>query len=196
MVVACAALMLAGVPPASAGLSGVEQRIASRVDGRLPASLDLLERLVNVNSGTMNPEGVRRVADMVAPEFERLGFKTRWIDGAAWNHAGHLVAERRGRSGAPHLLLIGHLDTVFERDSPFQTFERMDNRYARGPGVIDDKGGIVVMLAAVGALADAKALDGLTISVMLGGDEEKPGIYWLRLTHERHSATARVAVVR
>jgi glutamate carboxypeptidase len=165
----------AGAAPVSAAPSSAEQRIAKHVDARVPASIGLLERIVNVNSGTMHLEGVRRVADMMAPEFEALGFEPRWIDGVAWNRAGHLIAERRGRRGTPHVLLIGHLDTVFEADSPFQRFERVDERHARGPGTTDMKGGIVVMLVALGALADARALDGLSVTVVLMGDEEKIG---------------------
>ena len=165
----------AAAAPAAAAVSGAEQRIARHVHERAPAALELLERLVNVNSGTMHFEGVRRVADMVAPEFEALGFTTRWIDGAAWKRAGHLVAERRGRKGATHVLLIAHLDTVFEPDSPFQRFEWIDSTHARGPGVVDDKGGIVVMLAALGSLKDAGLLDRLSVLVYLGGDEESGG---------------------
>jgi glutamate carboxypeptidase len=166
----------AAAAPAAAELSATEQRIVTHVDEHVSARVALLERLVNVNSGTMHFAGVRRVAAMVAPEFEALGFETRWIDGAAWGRAGHLIAERRGRRGAPHVLLIAHLDTVFEPDSPFQRLERIDSTHARGPGVVDDKGGIVVMLAALGALKDAGALDRLTVSVMLGGDEESGGL--------------------
>ena len=58
------------------------------------------------------------------------------------------MAERPGRAAAaPRVLLIGHLDTVFERDSPFQKFERVGRTEARGPGIIDMKGGDVVMRA-------------------------------------------------
>ena len=73
----------------------------------------------------------------------------RWVDGAAFKRAGHLVAERVGPRAA--VLLIGHLDTVFEPESPFQRFERVDEKTARGPGVIDMKGGDVVMISALKA---------------------------------------------
>ena len=76
------------------------------------------------------------------PRFDALGFKTTWVDGAPFGRAGHLVAERKGRG--PHVLLIGHLDTVFEPNHPFQRFERVDANTARGPGTADMKGGIVV----------------------------------------------------
>jgi glutamate carboxypeptidase len=73
------------------------------------------------------------------------------------------------------VLLIGHLDTVFEEDSPFQRFERLPGDKASGPGTTDMKGGNVVMLVALRALQDAGVLDGLHVSVYLGGDEEDSG---------------------
>ena len=79
---------------------------------------------VNINSGTQNFAGVRAGRRAVRAEFDALGFKTAWVDGAPFKRAGHLVAERPGTG--PRILLIGHLDTVFEPDSPFQKFERVE----------------------------------------------------------------------
>lgn len=152
-----------------------EQRVVAAVDRHVPTGLLLLKRLVNVNSGTLNLAGVREVGRMLEPEFARLGFRTRWAEGAAWQRAGHLIAERPGRRGSPRVLLIGHLDTVFELDSPFQKFERLDDSTARGPGVIDMKGGDVILLLALQALADVRALDELSIQIVLTGDEERSG---------------------
>lgn len=132
----------------------------------------LLEEIVNINSGTMNFEGVKKVADVVRPRFEALGFDVRWEDGASYGRAGHLIAERAG--GGPHVLLIGHLDTVFEPDHPFQRYERKGER-ASGPATADMKGGIVVGLAALQAMQEQKVLDDLRITVVLHGDEEDSG---------------------
>jgi glutamate carboxypeptidase len=128
---------------------------------------------VNINSGTMNFAGVRRVGDAFRAELDALGFTTRWVDGAGFNRAGHLVAERTGRG--PRLLLIGHLDTVFEPRSPFQKFERLSDTTARGPGIIDMKGGNVIIVEALRALKTAGALDRLSITVVMHGDEEDAG---------------------
>jgi len=159
----------------AAGLSSVEQKLPAAVERRLPEALAFLERVVNLNSGTMNFEGVRECGRLFAPEFERLGFTTRWVDGSAWNRAGHLIAERPGKKAKLHVLLIGHLDTVFEKDAPFQRWEMVDETHARGPGAIDMKGGNVVMLLALGALREAGELDRLNVTVVLSGDEESPG---------------------
>jgi glutamate carboxypeptidase len=177
LVLVLGALNLAGSSlPARAELSKDEQSLVTAVDRRLPAGRALLERAVNVNSGTLNFSGVRAVGAMFGAEFAALGFDTTWIDGAAWSRAGHLVARRAARSeGAPRVLLIGHLDTVFESDSPFQRYAALGDTTAHGPGTIDMKGGNVIMLLVLGALADAKLLDRLTVEVFLSGDEEKAG---------------------
>ncbi len=136
-------------------------------------SLRLLEQLVNINSGTLNPAGVRKVADVLRPEFEALGFTCRFIPMDAVQRAGHLVAERKGTRGK-RVLLIGHMDTVFELDSPFQRFVRNGDK-ATGPGSEDMKGGLVIMLSALKAMNAAGALDGANITVFLTGDEERHG---------------------
>jgi glutamate carboxypeptidase len=175
-IVTLAAVLFTTVPDArAAGLTPLERKLVTAVDAHGRESLGLLERAVNINSGTLDTSGVAAVARLFEPELARLGFTTRWVNGAAWQRAGHLIATRAGRPGAPRVLLIGHLDTVFERDSPFQRFERTSDTTATGPGVIDMKGGDVVMLLALRALADAKALDRVTVTVFLCGDEEKNG---------------------
>ena len=165
--------VLAARPAAATGLTPLERRIAASVERHVPESLALLQRAVDVNSGTLNPAGVRAVGALFQPEFERLGFRTRWVDGAAWGRAGHLIAERGNRG--PKVVLVGHLDTVFEPDSPFQRYQQLDDSTATGPGTTDMKGGDVVMLLALRALKDHGALDGLRLTVVLMGDEERPG---------------------
>lgn len=167
---------LAGALPAysdSQSLDAREKALVSHLTAGENASIALLEQIVNVNSGTMNFAGVRKVGDLLRPRFETLGFKVTWVDGAPFQRAGHLVATRPGRG--PHVLLIGHIDTVFEPNHPFQRWERVDPNIARGPGAADMKGGIVVALAALDALRQAKLLDSLQLTVVLHGDEEDSG---------------------
>ena len=154
-------------------LDDTEKLIASHVDEGVERAISFLERVVNINSGSMNFEGVRAVGREFDEELSALGFETEWLDGAAFQRAGHLFA-RRGNKG-PHFLMIGHLDTVFEPDSPFQRFERVDEETAKGPGVIDMKGGDVVIVEAIRALHKAGLLDEMTITVALIGDEESSG---------------------
>ncbi|MFP5434109.1 MAG: M20 family peptidase, partial [Alphaproteobacteria bacterium] len=135
------ALLLAGTP-AMAALSPAERAMTQSVEAGYEPAIGLLETLVNQNSGSMNFAGVKAVADMLRPQFEALGFTVTWQSMDAAKRAGHLIAVHKGRAGTTKVLLIGHLDTVFEPDSPFQTFERKGD-LAKGPGVADDKGGVV-----------------------------------------------------
>ena len=154
----------------AADLSPMEQKIAQALDANISKTNALLERLVNINSGTLNPEGVRKVGDILRPEFEALGFQVRWIPMDEVHRAGHLVAERQGNRGK-RVLLIGHMDTVFEPASQFQKFEPSGDS-ATGPGANDMKGGLMIILSALQALHTAGALDGSSITVFLTGDEE------------------------
>jgi glutamate carboxypeptidase len=154
-------------------ISAEERAVVSYIDAHQDEAIALLERVVNINSGTQNLAGVREVGAVFRAEFDRLGFQTQWVDGASWQRAGHLVATHSGTS--PKLLLIGHLDTVFERDSPFQKFERLDGTTARGPGIIDMKGGDVIIIQALKALDAAGLLKSLNITVVMTGDEEAAG---------------------
>ena len=167
-------LSMAVAPPALAQLTRPEVKMTATVDAEYERSVALLERLVNQNSGTMNFEGVKAVAEIMRAELEPLGFKVQWLDMAKAGRAGHLVASKAGKSGTKKLLLIAHLDTVFEADSPFQKFVR-SGEMAEGPGAGDDKGGMVVIVAALRAMQAAGTLKDANIEIHMTGDEEDAG---------------------
>jgi glutamate carboxypeptidase len=121
----------------------------------------------------MNPAGVREVGRLFKAELDALGFTSRLIPMDSVGRGPHLFAERAG--SGPGVLLIGHLDTVFEPDSPFQRWQRVDQGTARGPGTEDMKGGNVVVVLALQALQAAGALDGANLIVAFTGDEEDTG---------------------
>lgn len=156
------------------GLSDIEKEVLNRIDINHTEALQFLETNVNINSGTMNFEGVRRVGENYIDAFNELGFETVWINQDEVNRAGHFFAEQKGSTGKK-LLLIGHLDTVFEEDSPFQKYEVPDETTATGPGVNDMKAGNVMILYALKALKEAGAIPDAQIIVALTGDEEKAG---------------------
>jgi glutamate carboxypeptidase len=168
------AFAVASASSASAALSPAEQKMVATVDSEQQRTVAMLERWVDQNSGTMNKAGVEAVRDMVAPEFRQLGFTTQWIDMGAVGRAGHLVARHTGSRSGKRLLLIAHLDTVFEPDSPFQRWQRDDDR-AHGPGSGDDKGGIAVIVSALRAMQAAGTLKNANITVFMTGDEEDAG---------------------
>lgn len=163
-------------PPASPqGLGPAERTMVTFLDDHEEDAISFLEAVVNVNSGTMNHSGVREVGAMFRTEFEALGFETRWVDfPPETNRAGQLFATRLGNETGPKVLMIGHLDTVFEEDSPFQTFQRAGD-VATGPGVADMKSGDVAILYSLKALAHAGVLDQVSVIVALTGEEESPG---------------------
>lgn len=167
-------IALALSTPAAAALSPAEQVMVRTVDAEQARTIGMLQRWVDQNSGTMNLEGVESVRRMMEPEFKQLGFKTQWIDMRKVGRAGHLVARHVGSRHGKRLLLIGHLDTVFEPDSPFQHFV-VDGDRAHGPGVGDDKGGDAVIIAALRAMNAAGTLKQANITVFLTGDEEDAG---------------------
>ncbi|RYD95120.1 MAG: M20 family peptidase [Sphingomonadales bacterium] len=169
-----AALLALTSPAFAQTLSKPEAAIVAAVDKERAATLGLLERLVNQNSGTLNFAGVRAVGEILRPEFEALGFKVEWIEVPETQRAGHFLATHKGNGKGKRMLLIAHIDTVFEAASPFQKFSRTGDK-AIGPGVVDDKGGIVVIVAALRAMQAAGTLKNADIRVMLTGDEEKTG---------------------
>ena len=172
-VLAAAALAVA-TPVFAAPSAPADARMVATIDADHDRNVQLLHDLVMVNSGTMNLKGVTEVGAMLRPRFEALGFTVRWLPMRQAGRAGHLIAEHKGRGRGKRLLLIGHLDTVFEPDSPFQGWKRTGDT-VEGPGVGDMKGGDVIMLAALKAMQAAGTLKDAHIIVLLTGDEEKPG---------------------
>lgn len=168
------ALQLAFAPVAAAKLSEAESAMAATVAAEQERSVALLEKLVNQNSGSLNLDGVEKVGAMMRSELEPLGFTVTWKPMRDTGRAGHLIATHDGKPGGKRLLLIAHLDTVFEPDSPFQRFERMGDK-AKGPGVGDDKGGMVVVVAALRAMHKAGTLKDANIEFHMTGDEEDTG---------------------
>ena len=160
--------------PAFARLSSAEKQMVDTVDRERDRGVELLERLVKQNSGSLNLAGVEEVGRMMSAELQSLGFQVRWIPLPETGRAGHLVAVHKGNGKGKRMLLIGHLDTVFEPDSPFQHFVLKGDK-AEGPGVGDNKGGMVVMVSALRAMQAAGTLKDADIEIVLTGDEEDSG---------------------
>lgn len=126
---------------------------------------NLLQQVVEVNSSTSHPEGVDKVRGILIPEFEKLGFTTKVIE----LKDQHKVLYFSLPESKPQVLMIGHVDTVFEKESEFQKFSE-DNFSVKGPGVNDMKGGILMMLM---ILEEIKSLGLLnSMAVVLNDDEE------------------------
>ena len=162
-------------------LESQERQLVQWLDTQEAAMLSLLGQLTNINSGSLNKAGIDTIASLLSAELRQLGFSVSTLPGGIVSMpscpgneyvvdlADHVLASRSG-SGAK-LLLMGHLDTVFPPDSHFQTFTRSGDTMF-GPGVSDMKGGLVIMLYALKALAATGELDGKSISILLNSDEE------------------------
>jgi len=154
----------------------VEKKLIAYIDKHLPDAINLLKETVNINSGTLNMQGVRKVGDIYKKELEKAGFTCTWIKlPDSMKRAGHLVATRKGKKGKK-LFIIGHLDTVFEPDMPAGPYTMLNDSTATGQGVNDMKGGDVVAIMALQALHEYKLLDDTNITVYFTGDEEKGGV--------------------
>jgi glutamate carboxypeptidase len=172
---------------AAQGLSKEEQQVMAWIDAHMPQAIELLKESVNINSGTLNIEGVKKVGALFAKEFEKAGFATEWVAMPdSIKRAGHLVASRRPGAAAAssnssssnkrkRLFLIGHLDTVFEPDMPANPFTMLNDSTATGQGVNDMKGGDVVVIMALQALEQAGLLKNTDITAYFTGDEEHAG---------------------
>ena len=156
-------------------LQPIEQKLIKKIDEHYPAMMELLKNSVNINSGTFNVAGVKAVGQLYAKELEKIGFSIEWINMPdSIKRAGHLVATRKGNKGKK-ILLLGHLDTVFEPDMPSNPFTVLNDSTITGQGINDMKGGDVIMIAAMKAMHELNLLNNATITIYMTGDEENAG---------------------
>lgn len=164
-------LLLAATSQAQT-LTTIEKQVIKNIEAGMPATMELLKKSVNINSGTFNIEGIKKVGDLYAIELAALGFAIEWVTMPdSLKRAGHLVAWRKGKKGKK-LFLIGHLDTVFEPDMPANPFTLLKDNTATGQGINDMKGGDVLVIAALKALHQQGLLDDVSITIYFTGDEE------------------------
>jgi glutamate carboxypeptidase len=158
-------------PHECAMLHTMIDRIRAALMDREAAMLMQIERLVGVNSFTENREGGKRVGAMLAELLGEIpGVSLRVIPSD--RYAPHLVAASAAAvsSSEGAIAIIGHLDTVFPPGT-FEGFHRQGD-VARGPGVLDMKGGLVVAIEALRALAEVGVLDRLPVRFVIVSDEE------------------------
>ncbi len=157
-------------------LDANEEKIVQQVKADIPLALQEIEQAVNINSGSMNLAGVKQVGQLADKQLSALGFDVQWLDGSAFNRAGHIVATHKSQqANAIKILMIGHLDTVFAQHDNFQRYKRISDIAASGPGVADMKGGNTIIISALRALKTLDLLDNVSIRVVLTGDEESSG---------------------
>ncbi|NMF47436.1 M20 family metallopeptidase [Pseudoalteromonas arctica] len=159
-----------------AALDKNEREIVKQVDKNIPQALKEIEQAVNINSGSLNIEGVKKVGALTSEQLKAIGFKVEWLDGSAFNRAGHVLATHESNQpDAIKILMIGHLDTVFAKNDNFATYKKLDADTASGPGVADMKGGNTIIITALKSLQALNLLENVSIKVLLTGDEESSG---------------------
>lgn len=149
-------------------------------EGRLPSYLERLAELVAIDSGSYSPDGVNRVADWLCGQLTALGFAAHRVRVAAAGGSGRcgdvVLARRTGRlppaDGGRRILLAAHMDTVFADGTAARRPFRVEGRTARGPGVSDDKGGLLAGLVALEILRETGAEDHAEIVFLATPDEE------------------------
>jgi len=181
-----------------APLDNKEKELAKLLDGKKGEMIAILKEIVEINSGSRNAAGIDSVGKILSARLIKLGFKEEFIPAKA--ETVDVAGEKKIQTSGPHrilrkpgkgekVLLMGHLDTVFEPESGFLNFEQLwsapqttltdsglINRGAidvgKGPGVADMKGGLVVIVFALEALDKAGLLKDKDVTVFFNGDEE------------------------
>ncbi len=162
---------------ASAQITQPEKQIVTYIDGHMTDAISLLKESVNINSGTLNVQGVKKVGDLYAAEFKKLGFTIEFVsEPDALKRGAHLVATHIGKKGGKRIMLIGHLDTVFEPDMAAGPYTMLNDSTATGQGVNDMKGGDVMIIEAMQALQAAGELKDLNIVAYFTSDEERSAV--------------------
>lgn len=146
-------------------------------------SIERLKEIVAINSGSANIAGVQKVLNTIKPWFEELGFQVEFKKNPEGDSvsAPMLIATYAG-SNPEQITFVMHADTVFEPSSPFQKMKMLDDHTLKGPGVIDDKGGIIVFLEAMkeylGPLQAAGQKPKFTLVAEVTPNEEVGAIGW------------------
>ncbi|MFA9216402.1 MAG: glutamate carboxypeptidase [Sphingomonadaceae bacterium] len=166
------AVMAASLISASAFAANVkDEALLQRAAEAKPEVIALLGRLVNIDSGTGSEKGLDAVSAIVAGELKKLGMKVELVSAAPAAVGHNLVATLTG-SGRAKILLLAHMDTVFADGSAAARPFRIDGNRAYGPGVTDDKGGIVTAIYALRLLQQQKFTDFAQITLMINSNEE------------------------
>jgi glutamate carboxypeptidase len=125
---------------------------------RFAPFVETLQEMVNVDCGSYTPAGVNRIADMCELRLQRHGWtveRTAHTPADGEPQLGDLIVGRLEGSAGPRVLMIGHMDTVFDEGTALERPFRIDGTRAFGPGVSDMKGGLLMGFEAVELLQRA-----------------------------------------
>jgi glutamate carboxypeptidase len=145
------------------------------LEAQMPATLELLRQMVNINSFTSNRDGVNALGQFTADSFAPLEFRAEFVPSVNPNYGDHLVLTRPGKSSRS-IALVSHLDTVFPPEEELRNNFRWQPEGDRifGPGTHDIKGGTAMMWLVLKALrAHAPAVfEDMTWKLLWNSSEE------------------------
>jgi glutamate carboxypeptidase len=157
---------------ACASAQARDEALLTSATAEQPAVLRTLERLVNIETGTGNAEGMAAMADLLQGELQALGAVVTRHPATA-GVVGDIIVGRIAGKGQRRILLLAHMDTVYPKGTLARAPFRVDGNRAFGPGIADDKGGIAVILHALRLLQARGFQDFAEITVLLNTDEER-----------------------
>ncbi|MGB2908575.1 MAG: M20/M25/M40 family metallo-hydrolase [Candidatus Aminicenantaceae bacterium] len=164
-------------------------RILDLTEGWEEEQLEFLIALCEQNSFTFHKQGTDFVSEMILEQLKNVFSIHRTVKQTeVGDH--HLLKMREDEEA---VFLLGHADTVFPPEHPFQTCHR-EGSWLLGPGTADMKGGLAVMVYALKAAQEAGALDSLNVALIIGADEENGSVTSHDL-YESERAHARVCLV-
>ena len=169
---AAIALLAAAAAEAAPKPVAKDARVLAAAEAARPEQLKLLRQVVDIDSGTGDAEGGRRVAVVLIPRLEALGMTVEKVPAEEAGLPENLVARLAG-TGKGRILMIGHMDTVFGPGTVARRPFRMDSQKAYGPGVDDEKGGVVEGLYALTILHDLGFRDFRQLTFLIETSEER-----------------------
>ena len=165
LALACS-LLLAG-----AALAAPDAALLAAAEKAQPGVIENLKEMVLIESGSKQKDGLLKMADLLDKRLQALGFKTERRQATAGAGADNLIGTLQG-TGKRNIMLLAHMDTVYQPGILAKEPFRIDGNRIYGPGIADDKGGIAVILGGLQILLNAGWRDFGTLTVMFNPDEE------------------------
>jgi glutamate carboxypeptidase len=156
---------------ASPAWAAPDEKLRAAAEAAQPALIDTLRDIVMIESGSGDAEGLAKMAGFTEARLKALGAKTERRKATRGTGADIVIGTFDG-TGSRKLMLIAHMDTVYQRGILASQPYRIDGSRIYGPGIADDKGGIAVILHALKILGDAGWRDFARLTVLFNPDEE------------------------
>lgn len=161
-------------------LGQVVEPVMARVEAERTPLLETLEEFVSIESGSRDIEGLNRISEVIADRLRALGGDVQFAEPGADTvrfedtpeQIGRAVLARFTGTGTTNILLLAHMDTVYERGASAGQPFRIDGDRAYGPGIADDKHGVALILHTLAVLDAVDFRNYGTLTVLINGDEE------------------------